>query len=428
MKILNTRDSSIPQILAMLRQKRSGADSQSIRQTVRKILDSVKQKGDTALFEWTQSLDGIQLKSLKVTPQEISAAAKAIPAGLLNALKHAKRNIEKFHRQTIRPKEKTIETEPGVAVWREFRPIERVGLYAPGGKAAYPSTVLMLGIPARLAGCETVVLCTPAGKDGRCNPALLAAANLCGIREIYKIGGAQAIAAMAYGTETIPKVYKIFGPGNPYVTNAKMQVFGEVDIDMPAGPSEVLVIADDSAKPSWVAADLLSQLEHGEDSQAVLITFSNAIAEAVLSEMKSQMQGLSRKAILQQSFGKSFALIVKSVDEACELANAYAPEHLEIVAKGDAKIAKRIKNAGSIFLGGYTNEPLGDYATGANHTLATSGYAKMFSSLSAESFGKMIQIQKVTRKGLQRLKETVERLAATEGLDAHRNAVTVRFR
>ncbi len=414
-------------ILETLREKRSYTQDKEIVETTRGILDQVRKEGDKALFRLIAHYDRLQLSSLQVASSELKGAASQISVSLLKALKKSKENIAKFHKQTLRLKEKQVTTQKGVSVWREFRPIERVGLYVPGGKAAYPSTVLMLAVPAIIAGCKDVILCTPASSDGKCNLAVLAAANLCGITKIFKVGGAGAIAAMAYGTETIPKVSKIFGPGNTYVTTAKMLVFGQVSIDMPAGPSEVAVIADESANPRWVAADLLSQLEHGEDSQSVLVTFSAGFAERVIQEMKAQMQALSRREIIKRSLEKSFAVVVRSLDEACRVVNEYAPEHLEIVVKNELAILKKINNAGSIFLGRYTNEPLGDYATGANHTLPTSGFAKMFPALSTESFGKMIQVQKVSKEGIGNLKETVETMASSEGLDAHRNAVSVRF-
>ena len=285
----------------------------------------------------------------------------------------------------------------------------------------------MLGIPAKIAGCTEIVLCVPPGKDGKVSSVVLVAADMCGISKIFKVGGAQAIAAMAFGTESIPKVSKIFGPGNNYVTTAKMLVYGEVNIDMPAGPSEVLVFADITANPAWVAADLLSQLEHGEDSQAILVTESKIVANQVLAEIGKQTKNLSRKEIIKQSLQKSFIVVVASDVEACELINEYAPEHLEIISKNENKILKKINNAGSVFLGPYSSEPLGDYATGSNHTLPTSGYAKMFSALSVESFGKKMQIQRVSKEGIKKLRTTVEVLATREGLGAHKNAISIRF-
>jgi len=394
---------------------------------VREILAKVKQRGDRALFELTKRFDGVSLTSLAVGGEEIREAYQSVDRKLVRALRMAERNIGKFHRRHVKKREKPVETTKGVRVWREFRPIERVGFYVPGGKAAYPSTVLMLAVPARIAGCREVIMCTPACEDGGCHPAVLVAADLCGVKKIFKIGGAQAIAAMAYGTETVPQVYKIFGPGNAYVTTAKMLVYGLVDIDMPAGPSEVLIIADEKANPDWIAADLLAQLEHGEDSQAILITPSRRLAEGVAQKVRTQMKQSPRQEILKGSIKNCVALVVGSVAEACMIANAYAPEHLEIMARNDVGILNKITNAGSVFLGNYTPEPLGDYATGANHTLPTSGFSRMFSPLSTECFGKMMQVQRVSREGIQNLRKTVETLAKSEGLDAHRAAVSIRF-
>ncbi|MEK9177449.1 MAG: histidinol dehydrogenase, partial [Patescibacteria group bacterium] len=358
-----------------------------------------------ALRALTRKYDGPSLKTLAVSPKEIRNAYAAESPEVIRALKLAKRNIKRFQRTTFRKKETATEMQKGVSVWREFRPIERVGLYVPGGTAAYPSTVLMLAIPAKLAGCSEVVLCVPPDKNGDVPSAVLVAADLCGITTIFKVGGAQAIAAMAYGTETIPKVSKIFGPGNRYVTTAKLFVYGEVDIDMPAGPSEVLVFADKTANPSWVAADLLSQLEHGKDSQAILVTLSRSLAERVMKEIEVQCERFPRKAIIKESLKKSFAIVADSFDVALAFVNGYAPEHLEILLKDEQEVLKKIMNAGSVFLGQYTSEPLGDYATGANHTLPTSGYAKMFSALSVESFGKKMQIQRVTKRGIAGLRD-----------------------
>lgn len=425
MKILSTKSSDTASILRQLRQKRSRAED--VRERVGEILAQVQSQGDRALRSLTERFDGLKLSSFQVSKQELSDASRSVSRDVRRALQYAKNNIEAFHKKMLRPREKSVTTRPGVTVWREFRPIESVGLYVPGGKAAYPSTVLMLGVPAAVAGCREVVLCTPAAKDGTVNPAVLVAAELCGITKIYKLGGAQAIAAMAYGTETIPQVSKIFGPGNQYVTTAKMMVYGDVDIDMPAGPSEVAVLADDSANPAWVAADLLSQLEHGEDSQAVLVAFNKAFAEQVIGEMQKQMVPLPRRNMVEQSYAKSFVVLVRSSQEACEILNGYAPEHLELVVQQPSRMLPNITNVGSVFLGPYSSEPLGDYATGANHTLPTSEFAKMFSPLSTDSFGKMIQVQMVTKAGITHLRKTAETLADIEGLDAHKNAVTIRF-
>ena len=425
MKVLITGKNTLARALGTVR--RAQRKSVGVEVVVRTIIAKVQRGGDKSLFELTRKYDGATLTSLHVSKGEIAKAYQSESPDVLRALKRAKKNIEKFHSQSLKRKEPAIETEKGVSVWREFRPIERVGLYIPGGKAAYPSTVLMLGVPAQVAGCKEVILCVPPNARGEVPGAVLVAADLCGISKIYKVGGAQAIAAMAYGTATIPKVSKIFGPGNQYVTTAKLLVYGEVDIDMPAGPSEVLVFADASANPAWVAADLLSQLEHGEDSQAILVTPSKLFVEKVLKEMAVQLKELTRKSIIRQSLKKSFVVVADSFGTAVSFINEYAPEHLELVLKDEQKALKAINNAGSIFLGPYASEPLGDYATGANHTLPTSGYAKMFSALSAESFGKKIQVQSVSGQGIRNLRSTVETLAAREGLDAHKNAVSIRF-
>lgn len=425
MKILTSRDFSRGDLVNKLREKRS--KQADVETTVADILKNVRLEGDQALYRYSQKFDRTELKNLLVSAKEIKEAYGQVDKKLLQAVKKARRNITLFHTQQIRKQERKIQTVPGVSVWREFRPVEKVGLYVPGGRAPLVSTVLMLAIPAQLAGCPEIILCTPPSPEGKIHPAILVAADICGVKKIFTVGGAQAIAGMAYGTETIPKVYKIVGPGNQYVTTAKMLVYGEVDIDMPAGPSEVLVLADETARPDWVAADLLSQLEHGPDSQSVLVTFSKAFAEKVVALMQEQVKKLSRQEIILQSLQKSFALVVRSPEEAISVINEYGPEHLEIVIKNPETIARKIMNVGSIFLGPYASEPLGDYATGSNHTLPTSGYAKMFSALSVDTFGKMIQLQSVSKKGIANLKETVETLATAEGLDAHGNAVTIRF-
>ncbi|MDP9249633.1 MAG: histidinol dehydrogenase [bacterium] len=425
MKILNTKSYSLPKIMEFVKKRQSGKTD--VEQVVREIIRDVRQNKDRALFSFTEKFDGIKLKTLLVSRGEIDYAYTRESKQVISALKTAKRNIEKFHKNNVLKKERPVTTTPGVSIWREFRPIEKIGLYIPGGTAAYPSTVLMLGVPAKIAGCSDIVLCVPPAKDGSVPSAVLVAADICGISQIFKVGGAQAIAAMAYGTESVPKVSKIFGPGNNYVTTAKMLVYGEVDIDMPAGPSEVLVFADKTANPAWIAADLLSQLEHGEDSQAILVTTSTLLAKQVLANVQAQAKTLSRYSLVQKSLENSFAIIVNSEDQACKFINEYAPEHLEIESENENKILEKINNAGSVFLGPYSSEPLGDYATGSNHTLPTSGYAKMFSALSVESFGKKMQIQRVTKTGITNLRKTVETLALREGLDAHKNAVSIRF-
>ena len=426
MKILSTKQYSFQTILNLIRERQS--KKINVEAVVSKKIGDVQKNKDKALFAFTKKFEGADLKVMEVSKQEIATAYKQESKELVKALKAAKTNIEKFHKSNVQIKEQKVTTAKGVHIWREFRPIEKVGLYIPGGKAAYPSTVLMLAVPAKIAGCKEIVLCVPPNKEGKVPSAVLIAADLCGVSKIFKVGGAQAVAAMAYGTESIPKVSKIFGPGNQYVTTAKMMVYGEVDIDMPAGPSEVLVLADESANPDWIAADLLSQLEHGEDSQAILVNLSKTLAKQVYEEVLKQAGRLSRLQIVQQSLKNSFIIITKTITEACDLINDYAPEHLEIVYKNENAILKKINNAGSVFLGNYSSEPLGDYATGSNHTLPTSGYAKMFSALSVESFGKKMQIQQVTKEGIKNLRTTVEVLAVKEGLDAHKNAVSIRFK
>ena len=424
MQTLSTKEITAAEIIEKIRSKRS--KSEDNEKLVRSILEDIKKGGDKEVMRYTKKFDSPHLESLLVTEDEIEDAYSKTSKNLISALKQAKENIQSFHETHIQKKEQVVETKKGVKIWREFRPIEKVGLYIPGGKAAYPSTVLMLAVPAKIAECQEIIMCTPADRDGKCNPAVLAAARICGVNKIYKVGGAQAIAAMAYGTESIPKVYKIFGPGNQFVTTAKILLYGEVDIDMPAGPSEIGIIADETANSTFIAADFLSQLEHGEDSQSVLFTSSASLANAVEKEIQDSLKKLPRKEIINSSLKKSFAVICKNKEEICFLANEYAAEHLEIIAKEEDYFLKKINNAGSIFLGEYTSEALGDYATGANHTLPTSGFAKMFPPLSTESFGKMIQIQKVSREGFQSLCPIVETISDSEGLDAHKNSALIR--
>lgn len=429
MKTLNTQFLSPEKILAEIAGARLQAEQRT--EVVRPILNAVREGGDDAIREYTTRFDGWDGLQLRVSRAEIAEAYELLEPAVLEAIKAAIENIERFHKGILVQKDAPIETQPGITIWREFRAIERVGLYVPGGKAAYPSTVLMLAIPARVAGVKSMAMCTPASKEGKCNPAVLVAADLCGVNEIYKVGGAQAIGAMAYGTQSIRKVYKIFGPGNSFVTTAKILVYGEVDIDMPAGPSEVAVLADENSNPEWIAADLLSQLEHGEDSQALLVCFTEAFARSVISSMEQQTLSLRRAAIIQESFAKSFAVVVKDETEAALILNEYAPEHLELVLSSqDAEefVLAQVQNAGSVFLGAYSSEPLGDYAAGSNHTLPTSGYAKMFSALSTDSFGKRMQVQRVSKEGITGLRKTVTTLANAEGLDAHAAAVDIRFK
>ncbi len=424
MKILDYKKLGLNGVMCLI----GGARSQpmDVADRVRWIIQRVKKDGDKALFEFARQFDKVELNTFAVDKSEMSEAKKKVSGADIAAIKLALGNIEKFHRACLVKKQPVTETVAGVRVWREFRPVQKVGLYIPGGLAAYPSTVLMLAGPARLAGCEEIVMCTPCDSFGVCNPYVLVAADLCGVKKIFKVGGAQAIAAMAFGTESIPQVYKIFGPGNQYVSTAKALLQSEVAIDMPAGPSELLIVVDENADVSWIAADMLSQLEHGADSQSVLVTFSNEFAQKVKDAMLKQSSKLSRKELINKSFEKSFIVVVENIAQVVALVDAYAPEHLEIVTRDPAKILAQVSNFGSAFLGRYSCESLGDYATGSNHTLPTSGFAKMFPPLAIESFGKMVQIQSVSKKGFDRLADTVERLAAMEGLDAHKNSVTIR--
>jgi histidinol dehydrogenase len=393
--------------------------------SVKNILARVKTSGDAALRELTLQFDKIKLDALKVTDKEIKEAVASVPSELKNAIEFAAKNIEKFHaaqkREVVR-----IETTSGVICWREAKPIQKIGIYIPGGSAPLFSTVLMLGIPAKLAGCEEVILCTPPDAGGKINPAILLTAHLTGIRNIFKVGGAQAIAAMAYGTESIPSVYKIFGPGNQYVTKAKQLVNLEgTAIDMPAGPSEVLVLADENADSAFVAADLLSQAEHGPDSQVILLTFEEQTVTKVLHEINIQVEKLPRKEIAKEALANSLAIIIEK-GKAMEFINTYAPEHLIINTTDCDQLAKEIKNAGSVFLGPFTPESAGDYASGTNHTLPTDGFAKNYSGVSLESFLKYITVQKISMEGLKHLGPTIEVMAEAEQLRGHAEAVRIR--
>jgi histidinol dehydrogenase len=407
--------------------KRPLADASVFEKPVRKILQKVKTKGDKALRKLAKKFDGVILKDLLVTEKEINAAASKLTEELKQAILQAKKNIELFHQQE--PEErKRIETMPGVVCWKKTVAIEKVGLYIPGGSAPLFSTVLMLGIPARMAGCKQVVLCTPPAKDGNIHPAILFAAKQCGISSIFKAGGAQAIAAMAYGTETIPAVSKIFGPGNPYVTIAKQIVQQDiVAIDMPAGPSEVLVIADQTAIPEFVAADLLSQAEHGPDSQVILLTTNETVAQDTIAAIERQLADLPRKKIATAALVNSRICIVDSLEKAIEIADRYAPEHLILSFENAEALAEKVSNAGSVFIGNYSPESAGDYASGTNHTLPTGGYAAMYSGVSVDSFVKKISYQQLTKEGLKNISSTVMEMAAAEGLDAHKNAIAIRL-
>ena len=404
-------------------------DDERIRSTVTEIVSEVKLKGDEALKGYALQFDQIKLQELFIGADEIFEIASTIPEDAKQAIDVAYENIKTFHESQL-VKEDKVETMPGVKCWRESRPIEKVGLYIPGGSAVLPSTFLMLGIPAVLAGCEEIVVCSPPQKDGKTNCYVAYCAVKLGVKKIYLSGGAQAVAAMAYGTETVPKVYKIFGPGNRYVTQAKqlVQSAAMTAIDMPAGPSEVLVIADETANPSFVASDLLAQAEHGADSQAILVATSAEIIERVLDQVEIQLASLSRKEVTAKAIANSYAVLVDHLDDAMEFSNAYAPEHLILATSAYASLIPSILNAGSVFLGNLTPESAGDYASGTNHTLPTSGFAKAYSGVSLDSFVKKITFQHITEQGLQNIGRTVEVLAAAEGLDAHKNAISIRLK
>ena len=395
---------------------------------VQSILDAVALEGDAALLRFSATFDQVQLKSLCIDPALIQAAEALVAPALKTAIQSAKVNIEIFHQAQLKKEEK-IETMPGVWCWRKSVGIEKVGIYIPGGTAPLFSTVLMLGIPAKLAGCKEVILCTPPRKDGTVDPAILYAAGLVGIQQIYTIGGAQAIAAMAYGTATVPKVFKIFGPGNQYVTAAKQLIQQQgVAIDMPAGPSEVCVYADETAVPSFVAADLLSQAEHGVDSQVLLIASNRNIVEQVQLELTQQLANLPRADFATKALGHSKAIVIASREDAIQLINAYAPEHLILSVDNALVVAEKIINAGSVFIGNYSPESVGDYASGTNHTLPTNGYAKAYSGVSVDSFVKKITFQQLTEMGLKNIAQTVIQMASGEQLEAHAQAVAIRVK
>lgn len=391
------------------------------------ILKNVETNGDKAVIEYEEQFDHVKLESLAVTPEELKEAEAQVPIELKVAILLAQRNIYTFHKKQ-KFEGKKVETMEGVTCWQKAVGIEKVGLYIPGGTAPLFSTVLMLAVPAKIAGCKEIVLCTPPNKEGKIHPAILYAAQVAGVSKIFKAGGVQAIGAMAYGTESVPKVYKIFGPGNQYVMAAKQQVsLHDVAIDMPAGPSEVEVIADETANPAFVAADLLSQAEHGVDSQVVLVTTSEKLLEEVEYEVQHQLSRLPRWEIAEKSLANSKLILVKDMEEAIELTNEYAPEHLIIETKDYMELAEKVVNAGSVFLGAYTPESAGDYASGTNHTLPTNGYAKAYSGVSLDSFIRKITFQEINREGIQNIGPAIEVMAANEHLDAHKNAVSVRL-
>lgn len=408
--------------------KRPTLDTESLFDTVKAIIERVKTEGDRAVLDYEVQFDKVSLSSLSVSAQEMDEAETLVSDELKAAIRLSAQNIETFH-AAQRFNGAKVETQPGVTCWQKAVAIEKVGLYIPGGTAPLFSTVLMLALPARIAGCREIVLCTPPARDGKVHPAVLYAARVAGVSRIFKAGGVQAIAAMAYGTESVPKVYKIFGPGNQYVTAAKQLVsLRDVAIDMPAGPSEVEVLADESANPTFVAADLLSQAEHGVDSQALLITTSATLQQAVKAEVERQLALLPRKEIAEKSLANSKLIVVSSMDEALEMTNQYAPEHLIIETTNPEEEAARVVNAGSVFLGSYSPESAGDYASGTNHTLPTNGYAKAYSGVSLDSFIRKITFQQLTLEGIQRIGPAIEIMAANEHLDAHKQAVAVRIK
>jgi len=404
--------------------KRPAIDNSALETKVTAIMQDVKANGDAAIKKYTEQFDKVSLTDLSVSKQEFVQAGKLVGKELKKAILQAKNNITKFHKAQ-EEKTKIIETAKGVKCWRKSIAIEKVGLYIPGGSAPLFSTILMLGIPAKLAGCKEIILCTPP----LINPVILYTAQLLGIKKVYKMGGVQAIAAMAFGTETVPAVYKIFGPGNQYVTCAKQLINKEgIAIDMPAGPSEVAVWADKTCVPAFVAADLLSQAEHGVDSQVILISSDEKVIAQVQNEINLQVEKLPRKKIALQALKNSKAILVKNSKDAIELINEYAPEHLIISCKNEEALANKIVNAGSVFLGNYSPESAGDYASGTNHTLPTNGFAKAYSGVSLDSFVKKITFQKLTKQGIKNIGKAIELMAAAEGLDAHKNAVTLRMK
>ncbi|WP_114491236.1 histidinol dehydrogenase [Candidatus Ulvibacter alkanivorans] len=408
--------------------KRPTASYESLEATVNEIFSEVKNKGNAAVAKYTQLFDGIELDTFQLSQKTIDAAEENVSEALKKAIQLAKENIQRFHTAQITSKI-TVETTQGVQCWQEKRPIQKVGLYIPGGSAPLFSTVLMLAIPATIAGCDEIVLCTPPNKQGEVEPVIVYTAALCGVTKIFTLGGIQAIAAMTFGTETIPAVYKLFGPGNQFVTVAKQMAtkYG-VAIDMPAGPSELLVFADDSANTDFVASDLLSQAEHGADSQVVLVTTSEAIQKQVAMAVASQLNDLPRKEIAAKAMANSKSVLVENNEQAIALINAYAPEHFILIATNEDYFLKNLHNAGSVFIGNYTPESAGDYASGTNHTLPTNGYARQYSGVHLDSFMKSMTFQKISEKGLLNIGPAIETMAAAEGLQAHKNSVTLRLK
>ncbi|MDB9927951.1 histidinol dehydrogenase [Flavobacteriaceae bacterium] len=421
--IIYPKKETWPEIL-----KRPTQTVKEIETTVNQVFEDVQKNGDTAIKKYTKKFDKVAVTSLKVTQEEISIAVEAVSRELKEAIQQAAANIEKFHR--AQKTEKVYqETTPGVVCWQEKRPIEKVGLYIPGGTAPLLSTVLMLAIPAKIAGCQEIILCSPPNFEGKIANEILYTANLCGVTNIFKVGGIQAISGLTFGTETIPKVYKIFGPGNQFVTVAKQLAtkYG-VAIDMPAGPSELLVMADDSANASFVASDLLSQAEHGADSQVILVSTLEKLIEDVSKEVEKQLKELPRIEIATKAIQNSKSILVKNFKEALALINEYAPEHFIVCTKNNDFFIDGILNAGSVFIGNYTPESAGDYASGTNHTLPTNGYSKSYSGVNLDSFTKSITFQEISKKGIQNIGKSIELMALAEGLQAHKNAVSIRIK
>ena len=408
--------------------QRPTASYDELEGLVSEVFKKVEAQGDRALLEYTTQFDQIQLQTVQVQAEEVTKAVAAVPEELKQAIQNAKTNIEAFHRaQQTAPV--ATETQPGVRCWQEKRPIEKVGLYIPGGSAPLFSTILMLALPAQIAGCKEIVLCTPPNKQGAIPDVVLYTAQLCGVTQIFKVGGIQAIAGMTFGTESIPNVYKIFGPGNQYVTVAKQWATRyNVAIDMPAGPSELLVVADASADPEFVASDLLSQAEHGPDSQVLFVTTQEILLEKVATAVKKQLQELPRKAIAEKALENSKMIVLQDDATAVDFINAYGPEHYIICVKNEDYYVNEVRNAGSVFIGNYTPESAGDYASGTNHTLPTNGYAKQYSGVNLDSFTKAITFQKISQQGIQDLGKSIELMAAAEGLQAHKNAVSLRLK
>lgn len=408
--------------------KRPSINNTSLEATVQTVLSDIKTNGQSSVKKYTLEFDRVDLENILVSKDEFIIAEKSITTELKQAIQLAKKNIKTFH-SAQKENFKVIETMPGVKCWRKSIAIQKVGLYIPGGTAPLFSTILMLGIPAKLAGCEEIILCSPPDKNGNINPAILYTAKLVGITKVYKVGGVQAIGAMAYGTEIIPQVYKIFGPGNQYVTCAKQLINKQgVAIDLPAGPSEVAILADETCSPEFVAADILSQAEHGPDSQVILVSTNETIIQNIQIELEKQLAILPRKELATIALENSKAILVKTNSEAIDLLNEYAPEHLIIACKNDEQLAEQIVNVGSVFLGNYSCESAGDYASGTNHTLPTNGYAKAYSGVSFDSFVKKITYQKISKEGIDNIGPAIELMAEAEGLQAHKNAVSVRLK